>query len=238
MNRQSLIVFALILLAHTATAVAQTADDLPWAGHDSRTVRIQAKVEGIYEQGDFERAHFLYVNELAPIGDKYAQYMAGYMYLKGQGVPQDPVKALAWYRLAAENGAAEFVAVRNQLMAQLSEEELEESDAAYVKLRQQYGDLAVVMAELRRGDSTGNVNITGSRIKGGSRPLTIVDPRTGTVISGDEYFRRANSRAQDQLDYVTDTLGIEPMSVDDMTDADYDALEQMVEEYLGIVDDR
>jgi len=58
------------------------------------------------------------------------------------------------------------------------------------------------------------------------------------VISGDEYFRRANSRAQDQLDYVTDTLGIEPMSVDDMTDADYDALEQMVEEYLGIVDDR
>lgn len=237
MNYPVLITLVLVLLTHTATAVAQTSD-LPWAGHDSRSVRIQAKVEAIYEQGDFQRAHFLYVNELAPIGDKYAQYMAGYMYLKGQGVPQDPVKALAWYRLAAENGAAEFVAVRNQLMAQLSEDDLDASDAVYVKLRQQYGDLAVVVAQLRRGDSTGSISITGSRIKGGSRPLTIVDPRTGTVISGDEYFRRANSRAQDQLDYITDALGIEPMSVDDMTDADYDALEQMVEDYLGIVDDR
>lgn len=237
MNTRSLIIPLLLLLSLATTVVAQTSD-LPWAGHDSRTVRIQAKVESIYEQGDFERAHFLYVNELAPIGDKYAQYMAGYMYLRGQGVSQDPVKALAWYRLAAENGAAEFVAVRNQLMAQLSDEDLERSDAAYVALRQQYGDLAVVMSELRRDDAVRNVEITGSRIKGGSRPLTIVDPRTGTVISGDEYFRRANSQSQDQLDYVTDTLGIEPMSIEDMSDADFDALQRQVEDYLSFVDDR
>jgi len=236
LNYRSLVLVAFFLLQAVA-ATAQTSD-MPWAGHDSRTVRIQAKVESIYEQGDFARAHFLYVNELAPIGDKYAQYMAGYMYLKGQGVPQDPVQALAWYRLAAENGAAEFVAVRNQLMAQLSEEDLERSDATYVKLRQRYGDLAVVMSDLRRGDAVRNVEITGSRIKGGAKPLTIVDPRTGSVISGDEYFRRANSRSQEQLDYIADTLGIEPMFVDNLTEADLDALERQVEDYLSIIDDR
>lgn len=66
--------------------MAQRAD---YGGEDfaSHTVRIQAKAESLYLQGHWERAQFIYEHELAPIGDKYAQYMVGYMYLNGQGVP-------------------------------------------------------------------------------------------------------------------------------------------------------
>jgi len=35
-----------------------------------------------------------------------AQYNLGVMYAKGQGVTQDNVQAVAWYRKAAEQGEA------------------------------------------------------------------------------------------------------------------------------------
>src|ERR1019366_6034446 len=35
-----------------------------------------------------------------------AQYMLGYLYHKGQGVPQDDTQAAGWYRKAAEQGDA------------------------------------------------------------------------------------------------------------------------------------
>ena len=39
-------------------------------------------------------------------GDALAQYNLGVMYLNGEGVPQDDVEAVRWYRLAAEQGNA------------------------------------------------------------------------------------------------------------------------------------
>ena len=43
---------------------------------------------------------------LAEHGDANAQYNLGYMYAKGQGVPQDDKEAVKWYRLSAEQGDA------------------------------------------------------------------------------------------------------------------------------------
>ncbi len=37
-------------------------------------------------------------------GDAWAQYKLGWMYFKGEGVPQDYAEAFRWYRLAAEQG--------------------------------------------------------------------------------------------------------------------------------------
>ena len=44
---------------------------------------------------------------LAEQGDGEAQYRLGDMYLSGEGVPQDYVEAVRWFRLAAEQGYAE-----------------------------------------------------------------------------------------------------------------------------------
>ena len=50
-------------------AFADNAGPFPGSAVDSKTMRIQEMVEELYEQGDFERAHFIYRNELSPIGE-------------------------------------------------------------------------------------------------------------------------------------------------------------------------
>ena len=40
-------------------------------------------------------------------GQAEAQYSLGFMYHKGEGVPQDAVEAVEWYRKAAERGYAD-----------------------------------------------------------------------------------------------------------------------------------
>ncbi len=54
---------------------------------------------------------------LAERGDAEAQHNLGLMHAEGQGVPQDYVKALIWFRLAAEQGV---VAARHQIRRNLS----------------------------------------------------------------------------------------------------------------------
>ena len=103
---------ALVMLFALAGGAAAQWEDYPAGPIDSKTLRTQSKAEKLYERGDFKRALFIYEKELAKTGDKYAQYMTGYMYLMGHGAPSDPVLASAWYRLAAERRAPEFIAVR------------------------------------------------------------------------------------------------------------------------------
>ena len=58
-----------------------------------------------YKSGDFATA----LREFRPLaeqGDAGAQYSLGWMYLKGEGVPQDYKSALKWFTLAAEQGYA------------------------------------------------------------------------------------------------------------------------------------
>ena len=44
---------------------------------------------------------------LAEAGDAVAQFMLGYMYSSGKGVPLDYAEGMKWYRLAAEQGRAD-----------------------------------------------------------------------------------------------------------------------------------
>ena len=50
-------------------------------------------------QFDFEE-----VKKKAEQGDADSQYILGFMYNNGQGVPQDHAEAVKWFRLAAEQG--------------------------------------------------------------------------------------------------------------------------------------
>jgi uncharacterized protein len=58
-----------------------------------------------YKRGDYATAVRLF-RPLADDGDASAQVVLGFMYKRGQGVPQDYAAAVRWYRLAAEQGDA------------------------------------------------------------------------------------------------------------------------------------
>jgi uncharacterized protein len=58
-----------------------------------------------YSKGDYATAMSLW-RPLADQGNAAAQTNLGWMYQKGQGVPQDNAQAVVWYRKAAEQGDA------------------------------------------------------------------------------------------------------------------------------------
>jgi hypothetical protein len=199
---------------------------------DSRTLSVQAKAEELFERGDFRRAHVIYLNDLAPIGDKYAQYMLGFMSLSGRGVEQDPVLASAWYRLAAERGEpVEFVAIRDELLGQLDAVDRARSDEIYLGLRRHYSDIAISMREAREAFEGLSQVSTGSRLEGPSSAVTIVEPRAGSSLSGDALIYRLQRRMQGHLDYITGVLGIDRIDVEAVTAGELSDLEEQVRDY-------
>lgn len=202
---------------------------------DARTLRVQNQAEEVYERTDYKRAFFIYRNELAPIGDKYGQYMVGFMYLTGKGITEDRVAASAWYRLAAERRTKEFVRVRDQIMATLNDVQRAESDRQYIELRKQYGDL-VLLSKAIREDYEELRSRTGSRLSADSSPVSVVDmSSTGVARSGSEYYSRIERRMKARLDYIAKhaEIGIIDLDSDNI---DIDSIERQVAAHLNQVD--
>lgn len=141
--------FVACLLAAAPAALADDYERFPGAPIDQRMQRIQQQVEELYDDGDYERALLIYEKELAPDGDKYAQYMVGYMTLTGRGVEEDTAEALAWYRLAAERGGSPYVRARDALAARLSAEERRRAAERHAALSRELGDRRLLMKLLR-----------------------------------------------------------------------------------------
>ena len=59
------------------------------------------------KKGDYKTAMKLW-RTMAEQGVAKAQYNLGLMYYKGEGVPEDDKQAVKWYRLAAEQGLADY----------------------------------------------------------------------------------------------------------------------------------
>jgi TPR repeat protein len=175
------------LLGVSATCFAQRYSELSADLPDSRTMAVQDKVERIFDAGDYERAFFIYRNELAPLGDKYAQYMVGFMFHTGLGVEEDSVSAAAWYQLSAERGTREFVVVRDRLLHVMDQDDAELSRVMYRELRLRYCDLAVLLSSIKRNtkDLQGK---TGSRIGGQSSPVTVIESRASSYSSASDYY--------------------------------------------------
>jgi hypothetical protein len=203
---------------------------------DAETISVQDKAEQLFDEGNYKRAHFIYLNELAPIGDKYAQYMVGFMSLSGLGTAEDPVLASAWYRLAAERKTPEFIAVRDDLIRRLDAVDMQRSDETYSRLRLEYSDIAVRMREVREDFERIRVGPTGSRTLSSSSPVMIVSPREGTGMSVEAYNQQLRRRMQKHLDYIVATLSIEPVPAD-ATAEELDRLEEQVTAFAAKVDD-
>ena len=229
--RYLILLFVVLAIAPVSVVQAQG------RGFDTSTLRLQAKADNLYRKGHWERAHFIYVNELAAKGDKYSQYMAGYMCMHGKGVERDKIRASAWYRLAAERDGPEFVAIRDQTLETMSEEEMLESDAIFLDLRQRYSDLVLMLDDIEEEREAMSETPTGSRLSGSSSAITVIDPATGDTIARNEYLRRLEKRMQVKLDYLADKLGSEPLEPD-MSNGEFAELRDRVGEYLQTVNDR
>jgi hypothetical protein len=210
-NRASSITL-LVMAGFCASQLAMAGDyrQFPGAPADDRTLRIQERVEDIYAAGDHARALLIYEKELAPAGDKYAQYMVGFMHLAGEGVDADPVVAMAWYRLAAERGEESFVEARDELAASLAPPALERSEDLFAELWRKYGDrkllLDLVEADLALLQRQGSPNAeSGSLLAAGYAEREATDP----------VYRRVHGRLLERLHYLqtratADKVGIAP----------------------------
>jgi hypothetical protein len=79
-----------------------------------------------------------------PLGDKYAQYMVGYMNIVGKGVPRDYIAGSAWYRLAAERGDESFAKARDEVWERFNDEQRTQSDRKYAEIRLEYSDAMII----------------------------------------------------------------------------------------------
>jgi hypothetical protein len=217
-------------------AVAQVGTTLT-RHSESAILNVQQKVESLYQQGEYKRAFFIYRNELVPIGDKYAQYMVGFMYLSGIGIEKDPVRASAWYRLAAERSYPEFITIRDQLLGSLTEIDLERSDDFYQHLRMDYSDIAIIMRLVRQDLAAWDEQKTGSRLTQSSGPVTVVDPQSGEMISRTVFERKFRQRAAQHLDLLAKLLP-DTAVPRDIRKVDIDELQVAADRQLAVINDR
>ena len=224
---------ALLMCLQPLVAAPQDSSLVPKVPLTSKTLQVQNQAEQAYEQTDYEKAFFIYRNELAPIGDKYGQYMVGLMYLTGQGVDEDRVAASAWYRLAAERGIKEFVQISDQHMNSLDAEQTAQSDHQFIQLRKEYGDLALLMKAVK-ADYEILKTRTGTRLSGDSTMVTIVDPNNpAAMVSGADYFGKIEKRMEARLEFIAANTNIEIVDLDNMN---MTAIESRVDERLDELD--
>jgi hypothetical protein len=184
-----------------ASVQAQNYKSFPGESADQRTLQTQKRVDELYAAGDHKRALFIYEHELAPRGDKYAQYMVGYMYLKNQGVPQDNARALAWYRLASERENEVLQQARDELAAQLTQAEIDESNRIFLNLLQSIGDTRLLMNLIQRDMITLN-NRTGTHIRGSSAGGTSQIVTPDGRLEDPNFYRNIRLRLEARLNYL------------------------------------
>lgn len=163
----------------------------PGPASAAATLDTQQRVEALYEARDYRRALLIYEKQLADNGDKYAQYMVGYMTLTGRGREADAALALAWYRLAAERGARPYVQARDLLRARLDEAQLARADAAYGELLPRYGDRRLLLDLV--GD---DLRFLRAEAAGGGLQSGFLGGRTV------DHGRLARQRVRERLDYL------------------------------------
>ena len=149
MNKIKYLLLATLLAMVVTPLQTANSSDVSPVKPDPHIAKIQRKVDQLFERGSYERAYFIYRNELAPLGDKYAQYMVGFMNLTGKGTEKDRIAASAWLRIAAERGTPEFVKVRDLVLRDLQPAELEQSNQMYKEFRHEFSDLAILLASIK-----------------------------------------------------------------------------------------
>ena len=79
------------------------------------------------------------LKQQAQKGSAQAQFNLGWMYLNGQGVPQDDVQAHKWLSLSAAQGDANFAKMRDLVAKRMTPQQIERAQelARYWKPKKQ-----------------------------------------------------------------------------------------------------
>ncbi len=136
------------LAALLGTGTASAIEFVPSVIADDGPEQAQA-AEQAFAAEDYSSAYQIYLEKLAPRGDKYAQYMIGYMHLNGLGQEPDKVRGTAWLMLAAERNQEQFVEIRDAALQQLNADQRTEAQEEYDNLSVTYGDCKVTRTMLQ-----------------------------------------------------------------------------------------
>jgi len=196
-----------------APVQAQSYRSFPGESADQRTLQTQKRVDQLYSAGEYERALFIYERELAPRGDKYAQYMVGYMHLDTPGMPQDKATALAWYRLAAERENEVLQQARDELAADLTQAEIDASNRIFLDLLQEIGDTRLLMKLIRRDMNTLSSR-TGSHIRGATSGGSTVIVRPSGIIEDPNFYRKIRLRLAARLSYLETKVEVSDLALE------------------------
>ncbi len=200
-----------------ATAWSQEYARFPGESADQRTLQTQKRVDELYAAGDYRRALFIFEKELSPRGDKYAQYMVGFMYVNAQGVPQDSVTALAWYRLAAEREHEILEQARDELAATMAKDEIEASNQVFVDLLTEMGDTTLLMALIQRDMNTLKSR-TGTRITASSVSGPVLIYRRSGEVENPNFYRNVRRRLEARLNYLETKVEISDIPLESDND--------------------
>ena len=196
-----------------ASVQAQPYKSFPGQTADQRTLKTQERVDELYAAGNYKRALFIYEKELAPRGDKYAQYMVGYMHLEAYGVPQDTVRALAWYRLAAERGNEVLERARDELAGTLTRDEIVGSSRIFLGLLQEIGDTRLIMKLIERDMNTLKVR-TGTHIPGSGLSGSMQIVRPSGLHENPDFYRNVRLRLEARLNYLETRIEISDIELE------------------------
>jgi hypothetical protein len=94
---------------------------------------------------------------------KPAEYNLGVMYSRGQGIPVDLPRGMAWMALAAERNEKRYVDAREVIYAELSKEQFEQANGVWRELKKTYGD-EVALRRAKARWAQVKASMTGSRV--------------------------------------------------------------------------
>jgi hypothetical protein len=115
-----------------------------------------------FQKRDYEFAIQMY-EVAASWAYKPAEFNLGVMYARGQGIPADLSRGLAWMALASERNDQHYVDAREAIYAEMTKEQFDQANAIWRELKKTYGDeVALRRAKARWGEV--RAHVTGSHV--------------------------------------------------------------------------
>ena len=130
-----------------------------------------------FKKGEYSFAVNMY-QVAASWAYKPAEFNLGVMYARGQGIPVDLPRAMAWMTLAAERNDPSYVKARELVRSNLDAGQLAESETILQQLTPRYGDKVALRRAKRRWGEVRS-SMTGSRVGSMAGNMVSGTPKAG-----------------------------------------------------------
>lgn len=143
-----------------------------------------------FKKGDYSFAVNMY-QVAASWAYKPAEFNLAVMYARGQGIPVDLPRAMAWMTLAAERNEPSYVKARELVRANLDPDQLAESETILQQLTPRYGDKVALRRAKRRWGEVRS-SMTGSRVGSMAGNLVSGTPKAGPATADPRFSTGQN----------------------------------------------